>query len=164
MIRPGIVRRALIAVCLLWAIGSIFLLTSNLFSETHGLPYDCFGLRNGAICSCDNENIILLTRWIGLNLPSVLIISILWATQKSTSTKILSINNKHLRFSISWLILCCTFLLWLEIFSYARYMCGIENKYYVNHFDPLIQFLLLLIPLYVYWIIRWIIKGKDTFL
>jgi len=107
---------------------------------------------------------MFFSRWLLYILPSIVLFFILWIFDKKFLYKHNNLNKKSVRTSISWI--CVTFIFGLSgfLFDHALYTCTKDDCYnYGDIQDVILAFIILQIPLFIYWLIAWTIKGNTIF-
>jgi hypothetical protein len=159
-------NRVIIAIALIWVIVSLYLAQLEVYNVNNKAFYEAFSYcfwKDPTSCLCYNSTLNLISFWMAYSLPSVIIITVIWIISNTPSTGHLLIKDMHKRVSLGWLIITLMPSLIVLIKSYVPFFCYDPTKFLNDdHLLNAIEiYLFLQIPLFLYWLLRWVIKGNN---
>lgn len=159
MSKLNLLKRIVVAISLFWIICAIIFAKI----QTNYDIYNKFNMANGI---CYNHAYQTIFHWLIYSMPSFILILFVWCTSGGL-IKAHLVSIKAIRFSIAWIVIAVLLAI-SDIFSnYAIYNCVTNARFelIVNDTNALeifiSSFLWLQVPLFLYWLVRWVIKGNN---
>jgi len=153
--KEGLLKRIAIALSIVWMVTMLFCAdfsTQSTFSNM---------LQAGVFVKYWQ---MFFSKWLLYILPSMVLLFILWIFNKNLLYKYNSLNKKSTRVSICYI--CVVFLFSLSgfLFDHALYTCTKNDCYnYGDIQEAIFIFAILQIPLFIYRLIVWTVKGNVIF-
>lgn len=142
-------QRLVIAICLAWIAIAMFFALINV----------------DILFSCTNKLTLIIFYWLKYSSPALIMTLLTFSLDKRNGHRFKFLNSRSIKFSMTWLI-CSLVLIILSSLSSLESRCWSGISYSLISFilDTFPLLLLLQMPLILYWLICWVIRGKDAFM
>ncbi len=164
--KEGLFKRIIIGISILWVIAMFFYAGISVSIDSNKYLVN----QNHLKYFYTYTDIVSYGRWLTFTIPSFIACFTLWIFSKKRSKWYL-LNKKMVRVSIGWLVVTSIFFVGLLIESYGTSICDLNscsNLFKLDHegfwSSIVIPVAFLQIPLLLYWLMAWIIKGRTIFI